>query len=211
MLENSGFTRPTSAVHPTSAAGPTGFTLHAESHWLVRPTGLPAIRRRCRTCPASEYRTQGRFRVNANHKTLDVWLLALCAHCGETVKLTILDRVHVRSIDPATLGGFHDNDPALAARLLADPRTAQRNNVVLDWTDAWTIHTEPATLPKADVLEVAVAFAHPIPLRTTALIAAGLHLSHSEVAKAVTTGRLTSDDKLTGRGARDFGFVFRWE
>jgi hypothetical protein len=61
-----------------------------------RQAGLPAIRRRCRTCPSTEYRTQGRFRVNANHKLLDVWLLALCVQCGQTVKLTVLERVHVR-------------------------------------------------------------------------------------------------------------------
>ena len=36
-----------------------------------------------------EYRTQGKFRVNANHKLLDVWLLALCAQCGETIKLSV--------------------------------------------------------------------------------------------------------------------------
>ena len=65
------------------------FPGRATTQWLVRPVGLPAIRRRCRTCPSTEYRTQGRFRVNANHKLLDVWLLALCVQCGQTVKLTI--------------------------------------------------------------------------------------------------------------------------
>jgi Protein of unknown function (DUF1062) len=100
---------------------------------------FPAIRRRCRTCHSTEYRTQGRFRVNANHKLLDVWLLALRVQCGQTVKLTVLERVHVRSIEPAMLSGFHDNVPALAAKLLADPQLAHRNDVVLDWADAWTL------------------------------------------------------------------------
>lgn len=186
------------------------FAVRAASDWVVRPTALPTIRRRCRTCPSTGFRTQGRFRVNANHKVLDVWLLALCDGCGETVKLTILERVHVRSIDPETLSGFHDNAPALAAKLLTDPAVAQRNDIVLDWTDAWTLHMDPAKLPKTDILDVTVGFAHPIPLRTTTVIATGLCLSRSEVAKAIATGRLTSDDKLTGRGARDFGFVFRW-
>lgn len=154
-----------------------------------------------------EYRTQGRFRVNANHKLLDVWLLALCVQCGETVKLTVLERVSARSIEPAMLSGFHDNDPALAARLLADPQLAHRNDVALDWTDAWTIAMSPVELPKADILEVEVRFAERIPLKTTTLIAAGLQLSRGEVTKRIAEGRITSHHMMTGRGMRDFSFV----
>ena len=84
------------------------FLVRATTQWLVRQTDFPTIRRRCRTCPSTEYRTQGRFRVNANRKLLDIWLLALCVRCGGTVRLTVLERVPVRSIEPTMLGGFHD-------------------------------------------------------------------------------------------------------
>lgn len=183
------------------------FLVRATSQWLVRPHDFPTIRRRCRACPSQEFRTRGRFRVNANHKLLDVWLLALCAQCGETIKLTVLERAHVRTIEPAMLAGFHDNSPALAARLLPD--VAQRNEVPLDWTDAWRLEMSPVELPKADILEVDVRFAERIPLRTTALIAAGLELSGGEVTRHIAAGRITSDHKLTGRGAQDFSFVFQ--
>ncbi|GAA1978350.1 DUF1062 domain-containing protein [Catenulispora subtropica] len=186
------------------------FTVRAATQWLVRPHDFPTIRRRCRTCPSTEFRTQGKFRVNANHKMLDVWLLALCAQCGETVKLTVLERVHVRSIDPAMLSGFHDNAPVLAARLLADSSVAHRNGITLDWTGAWTLEMDPVELPKADILEVSVRFAQRVPLRLTTVIATGLELSGSEVARHIEAGRLTSEHKLSGRGARDFDFVFRW-
>jgi hypothetical protein len=186
------------------------FLLRATTQWLVRPTDLPTIRRRCRTCPSTEYRTQGRFRVNANHKLLDVWLLALCVQCGETVKLTVLERVHVRSIKPAMLSGFHDNDPALAAKLLAEPDVMRRNDVTLDWADAWTLEMSPVELPKADILDVSVHFAQRIPISLTTLIATGLELSGAEVTKSIAAGRITSERKLTGRCAQDFSFTFRW-
>jgi hypothetical protein len=186
------------------------FLVRATTHWRVRPTALPTIRRRCRTCPSTEYRTQGRFRVNANHKLLDVWLLALCALCGETTKLTVLERAHVRTIDPVMLSGFHENVPALAARLLTDPQLAHRNDVALDWADAWTLEMDPLELPKADILDVSVRFTHRIPLRVTTVIATGLDLSGSEVTRHIATGVVSSDDKLTGRRASDFSFVVRW-
>jgi hypothetical protein len=186
------------------------FLVRATTQWLVRPTDFPTIRRRCRTCPSTEYRTRGRFRVNANHKLLDVWLLALCVRCDETVKLTVLERVPVRAIGPTMLGGFHDNSPALAVKLLAEPQLAHRNDVVLDWTDAWTLETSPAELPKADILDASVQFARRIPIGLTTLIATGLGLSRAEVRKRVAAGRISSERKLTGRCAQDFSFVFRW-
>jgi hypothetical protein len=184
--------------------------VRATTRWLVRQTDFPTIRRRCRTCPSTEYRTRGRFRVNANHKLLDVWLLALCVQCGRTVKLTVLERVTVRSIEPTLLRGFHDNDSGLAARLLAEPRLAHRNDVVLDWTDAWTLDTNPVELPKADVLDVDVQFVQRIPVRPATLIATGLGLSRADVARRMADGRISSRSTLTGRGAEDFRFVFRW-
>lgn len=186
------------------------FVVRAASHWRVRPHALPVIRRRCRACPSSEFRTQGKFRVNANHKLLDVWLLALCAECGDTAKLTVLERGHVRGIDPAALRGFHDNDASLAARLLTDPQLAHRNGITLDWSEAWRLDMDPIELPKADILDVSVTFTHRIPLRTTSLIAMGLGVPRAEVTRHIAAGRLTSHDKLSGRGARDFAFVLRW-
>ncbi len=183
--------------------------MRAATRWLVRTTGFPIIRRRCRTCPSTEYRTQGRFRVNANRKLLDVWLLALCVQCGRTVKLTVLERVPVRRVDPPMLRGFHGNAPALAAKLLADPALAHRNDVVLDWTDAWTLETSTVELPKADILDVSVHFGQRVPIRPTTLIAAGLKLSRAEVTRSIAAGRISAEHKLTERRARDFSVVFR--
>ncbi len=84
----------------------------AAMRWRVRTTDFPTILRRCRTCPAAVCRTQGLFRVNANRKLLDVWLLARCQVCGQTVKLTVLDRATVRSIDAETASAVSDSPTA---------------------------------------------------------------------------------------------------
>ncbi|GID27527.1 DUF1062 domain-containing protein [Paractinoplanes brasiliensis] len=117
------------------------------AQWLVSPTRLPLIRRRCLRCPSTRFEAHGKFRINANHKLLDVWLLALCAGCGTTVKLTVLERANVRAITPPLLDRFHSNDTTLAAELLTDPSLQRRNGVTLDWTDAWTLRKSTATTP----------------------------------------------------------------
>jgi len=177
------------------------------TQWLVRPTGLPLIRRRCRSCPSARYRAHGKFRVNANHKLLDVWLLALCVRCGETIKLTVLERVNVRAIEPSTLTRFHDNDAELAATLLRDPILLRRNGVALDWDDAWTLRKTTVDVSEAEVIDTSVRFAQPIPIRLTRLLAAGLEVSRSEVQRLVAAGHLTSARRLTGTSSSDFTFT----
>jgi hypothetical protein len=178
------------------------------TRWLVRPTGLPLIRRRCLRCPSAQYRAPGKFRVNANHKLLDVWLLALCVGCGETVKLTVLERVHVRTIDPSTLNRFHDNDIGLAAKLLRDPGLLRRNGVTLDWDGAWTLQ-KTVDVPEAEVIDISVRFVQRIPIRLTRLLSVGLDVSRSAVHRLVADGNLSSTHRLTGRSSGDFSFTLR--
>lgn len=151
----------------------------------------------------------GKFRVNANHKLLDVWLLALCVGCGETAKLTVLEWVHVRAVDPATLTGFHDNDRTLAARLLQDPGLLRRNGVTLDWDGAWTLQKTMVDVSEAEVIDTSVHFVQRIPLRLTRLLSVGLDLSGSEVRRLVAGGCLSSTRRLTGKSSSDFGFTLR--
>jgi hypothetical protein len=179
------------------------------TQWLVCPTGLPLIRRRCLGCPSARYRAYGKFRVNANHKLLDVWLLALCVGCGKTVKLTVLERVHVRAVDPSTLTRFHDNDIELAATLLEDPGLLRRNGVTLDWDGAWTLRKTTVEVSEAEVIDTSVRFVQRIPIRLTRLLSVGLEVSRSEVQRLVADGNLSSAHRLTGRCSSDFSFALR--
>jgi hypothetical protein len=179
------------------------------TQWLVRPTGLPLIRRRCLSCASAQYRAHGRFRVNANHKLLDVWLLALCVGCGETVKLAVLQRIHVRAIDPSTLTRFHDNDVELAAKLLQDPGLLRRNGVTLDWDGAWTLQKTTVDVSEAEVIDTSVRFVQRIPIRLTRLLSDGLDVSRSEVQRLVADGNLSSTHRLTRKSSSDFSFTLR--
>ncbi|WP_093613229.1 DUF1062 domain-containing protein [Streptomyces indicus] len=173
---------------------------------MVTPTCLPAVLRRCHVCPSGRFRANGKFRVNAHHKLLDAWLLALCAGCGDTVNLTILERAHVRSLHPELLDRLHGNDPSLAAELLQDPAVRRRNRVALDWGGAWRLDTG-ADRAAGEVREVSVRFAARIPVRPTRLIAEGYGLSRSGVERLVTERKIVSTARLSGRRSSDFTFT----
>lgn len=177
--------------------------------WIVVPTCLPLVRRRCHGCASDRFRTSGKFRVNANHKLLDAWLLARCTACGETAKLTVLERTNVRSVRPELLDRLHDNDPGLAAELLQDPAVRRRNRIALDWEGAWRLDTGGSDHLDREVIDVSVRFAARIPVRPVRLIAEGFGLSRAEVDRLVTEGNVVSAVRLSGKLCDDFTFTLK--
>ncbi|WP_328650089.1 DUF1062 domain-containing protein [Micromonospora sp. NBC_00330] len=178
-------------------------------NWAVVPTCLPIVRRRCHACASQRLRASGKFRVNANHKILDVWLLALCTVCAETAKLTVLERMTVRSIPPELLDRLHANDPGLTAELLQDPAVQHRNRFVLDWDNAWRLDTGGSEYLDLDVIDVAVRNAARIPVRPTRLIAEGCGLSRGEVDRLIAEGKVVSAFRLSGKLSGDFTFTLK--
>ncbi|QDY79881.1 DUF1062 domain-containing protein [Streptomyces qinzhouensis] len=179
------------------------------THWAVVPTCLPLVRRRCHVCASERFRADGKFRVNANHKLLDAWLLVLCTRCGETAKLTVLERRNVRAVPPGLLDRLHANDLGLTAELLRDPVLRRRNRIALDWDNAWRLDTGGSEHLDREVLDVSVRFAARIPVRPVRLIAEGCGLPRAEVERLITEGKIVSGVRLTGKRSGDFTFLLK--
>ncbi|SOE14152.1 hypothetical protein SAMN06272775_5113 [Streptomyces sp. 2323.1] len=179
------------------------------NNWVVMPTCLPLVRRRCYACASERFRANGKFRVNANHKLIDAWLLVLCTACGDTVKLTVLERMNVRSVRPELLDRMHGNDPGLAAELLQDPVLRRRNRIALDWDNAWRLDTGGSDHLDREVIDVLVHFVARIPVRPVRLIAEGCGLSRAEVERLIAEGKLVSAVRLSGKLTGDFTFTLK--
>jgi hypothetical protein len=177
--------------------------------WVVMPTCLPTVLRRCHACASERFLANGKFRVNAHHKLLDAWLLVLCTACGDTAKLTVLERMNVRSVRPELLDRMHDNDPGLAAELLQDPVLRRRNRIALDWEGAWRLDTGGSDYLDREVIDVSVRFAARIPVRPVRLIAEGCGLSRAEVDRLITEGKVVSTARLSGKLSGDFTFMLK--
>jgi hypothetical protein len=96
--------------------------------WTVRYRSAPAAVRYCRHCGTKTiFTSSGLFRVNAQQKTLDVWLIFKCAQCKATWNLTIFSSVSPRTLPPALLDGFHRNDEKLAMRYATDMALIRKN------------------------------------------------------------------------------------
>lgn len=154
--------------------------------WVVRRIRLPLLSMRCPNCRAGSFTTgQGRFRVNANGKLLDVWLLVRCLACDHTSKLAVHERAAVGSFDPAMLDAYLANDPGAVASWLLDPLMARRHRFALDWEGAWRLEVPQAGFDERWPVRIRVHFRDPVPVRRDRLIAQGLGLSRNEVRSRV--------------------------
>jgi hypothetical protein len=100
--------------------------------WAVRESGLPTVVKPCMDCSGTLHRPSGKFRVNANGKLLDVWLLLCCAACGRTSKVPVHERVHVQSLERARRLAYQTNDPAMVRELTMSAPLAAKNGYRLD-------------------------------------------------------------------------------
>lgn len=98
--------------------------------WEIQCIAAPEAVRWCKKCGGkTSFVPSSLFRVNAQGKRLDVWLLYQCSVCDTTWKLGIASRVLPDAIPAQVLDGFHSNDPQLARRCALDVRLLRRAGV----------------------------------------------------------------------------------
>ncbi|MGR6319107.1 DUF1062 domain-containing protein [Micromonospora soli] len=114
---------------------------HIVLSWTLRRTRLPLLETCCVHCHSGPANTgDGKLRVNANDKFLDIWPLAACVSCNHTSKITVHDRVPVRYLNPIIAQGAghqprgdrsprqdrHSAEPQNSPGLLVPPAMSRR-------------------------------------------------------------------------------------
>lgn len=112
--------------------------------FTIVPKSTPQIIRRCARCKVNRFASSNKFRINANKKVLDVWLIFKCIACDYTLNVSIFSRKSIKNIDRILLERLHKNDSELALQYAFDPAYVERN-IVVDWRIEFDILTEKIT------------------------------------------------------------------
>lgn len=159
---------------------------------LARP-----VLRHCARCKGDRpFASSGRFRVNAQKKMIDIWLIWRCTNCDQTWNQPIHERRPVRALSPAELDAFMGNDPALArhhAGLLA----ARMGAVTAEEVRVERRILVPMTKATAR-LDLVIAAPPGNGLRLDRVLAMGLMLARGEVTALAESGALV----VAGGGVR---------
>jgi hypothetical protein len=161
--------------------------------WTVVPRSAPQPWLNCNRCRGiRRFGSSGKIRVNANGKRLDAWLIYKCTCCDSTWNRPVLERRHVRTIDPLFLMSLRANDPELARRLAFDRENLRRKAGLVEEFDDVVVRKEmlSESIAPARRLEILCAVPETTRLRVDRLLATELHLSRSRIRNLQNTGDL---------------------
>jgi len=101
--------------------------------WELECLSAPKVIKYCKRCEAKKkYESSGLFRINAQRKSLDVWLIYKCENCNDTWNAKIYDRISPQKIDAQTLERFHQNDRQLADSYAMNFEWLKKNQADVD-------------------------------------------------------------------------------
>ena len=190
------------------AAG-SGSGVSRKAQWVIRELGLPAIVKACVSCRFTRHHATGKFRVNANGKVIDVWMLIRCEQCGRTAKIPVHERVYVQALERDRLLMLEGNDRSMVRDLAMDRSLAAQAAYRFDWTGTWKLEAGmPSERGREDQgpLEVIVRFRLPAPIRVEKLLMTGFGLSRSVVRDMVASGRIRLPMAIDAKAREDFAF-----
>lgn len=89
--------------------------------WTIASADQPRLLLHCSRCGGERgFSSSGRFRLNANGKKLDAWLVYRCVVCGDSHNRVVFERRGRNEVAPELIDALHRNDPALARRIACD-------------------------------------------------------------------------------------------
>jgi hypothetical protein len=151
--------------------------------WSIRPLELPRAWRYCASCAtARAFVCSERFRVNAQKKSLDVWLNYRCESCEDVWKFPLLERRSVAELGPA-LEDFARHDTATVWKYAFDVPRLRPHVIRVDTDVRVRIERSPLVNASAQPGYVCIEFAVPFACdqRLDRLLASELGISRSKL------------------------------
>lgn len=181
--------------------------------WTVTSTDLPRLLLHCRRCGVARgFSSSGKFRLNANGKKLDAWLVYRCDTCGDSHNRVVFERRGRNEVAPELIDALHRNDPALARRIACDLSGIGHRTGWFEAASRFTVAKRLIQPAPADASRLVIRIAgENLPaMRADRLLARGLGLPRGEVGALARSGRLVVGDagvKALSRPLRDGAVV----
>lgn len=161
--------------------------------WRVTPLRTPRPWLHCPRCDArTPFVSSDKFRVNAQKKRLDAWLVYRCAQCEQSWNFPVLERCPVNGIEPAMLRALTENDAALAWRHAFDlTRLGRHSSQIESFAE---LSVEKQLLSPRDGIaayaQIAIAAPYDCGVRLDKLLASELGLSRSAIERLADANAL---------------------
>ena len=164
--------------------------------WEVKVNNTPLLIKKCSHCDSDRFYCSDKFRMNAQKKNIDVWLIYRCVKCDNTCNLTLLSRSKPDLIDKTLFHSFSMNDKDTAWKYAFSTEMERKNNLRLDY-DSVEYEVIPNTSLEDllnlsnEVIKIHIKCEFEFDLKLSSLIRRCFSLSANQVKRMFEDGIIT--------------------
>lgn len=156
--------------------------------WRVRCLAPPPALRYCKKCGhKSSFLCSDQFRVNAQQRNLDVWLIYKCSVCNTTWNAGIYSRVSPNAIPREQLDRFFQNETDLARQYAMDSGFLRENRAEAGQP---FYSVEGDVFSPEEAVELEMKSEYSLSVKVSTLVRDKLQLSQREYARRVLEGKI---------------------
>ena len=154
--------------------------------WEIKVKNTPLLIKKCSHCDGDRFYCSDKFRMNAQKKNIDVWLIYRCVKCDNTCNMTLLSRTKTDLIDKKLFHSFSMNDREVAWQYAFSAGVASRNNLQLDYDSVEyevinTVSLEDILNMSSEIISIRVKCDFDLNLKLSSLIKRCLPLSSTRL------------------------------
>lgn len=158
--------------------------------WEVQYLSALPIFRYCKKCGEKKaFVSSGQFRVNAQKRSLDIWLIYKCSSCDTTWNATLYSRISPQSLKAELLEAFHKNDETLAEEFAMNSDLLQKNGAEIG-QPKYSVIGEEFSFNEDVTLEIKSRYCTNI--KVSSIVREKLHLSQKDYLRRINDGKIKS-------------------
>lgn len=159
--------------------------------WVIKAQNTPLLKKKCNHCDSERFYCSDKFRLNAQKKNIDIWLIYRCIKCNTRYNMTLFSRIRTESISKETFNRLSENNTDLAWEYAFSREIRRKNNVEADLNSVEykiqfdEISWEQIIASDAEVLSFKIECPFEFNLRLSTVIRTCLNLSSGKLNQLI--------------------------
>lgn len=153
--------------------------------WSIEPLSAPTVIRNCSKCGCqTEFVSSKKFRINAQQRNLDVWLIYQCTNCQTTWNMELFSRVKPSQISKQLYENLLSNDPATAFQYAFDRQILEQNKASLNFeTVKYNVNGDTNWIQAENEVLLEIKSRYSLNLRLDKILSSHLSLSRNDITQ----------------------------
>lgn len=169
--------------------------------WEVKVQNTPLLKKKCNHCDSDRFQCSDKFRLNAQKKNIDVWLIYRCVKCNNRYNMTLFSRIRTESVSKDIFNRLSENDLDLAWEYAFSFETRRKNNAEADLSSVKyeiqfdTIQVEEMIASESEILSFTIKSLFEFNLRLSTVIRTCLGLSSGKLNQLIEANAIFVHEK----------------